>query len=421
MGQPPNEAGMANSLITPDWITKESMRVLTNELKFAGNVNRDYDDQYRQAGAKVGYTVKARLPQRFRTVKGQALVVQSITDTYVPITITDQAQIGIAFGSAEQTMQVDMYRERYIKPAVAQIANTVDLDGLVRCYPEVYNSVGAPGTVPTSNQTYLDAGVLLSNGAAPMDGRVAMLDAKSQAAIANANFAAFNPQKYISEAFRAGQFAGPALAIDSWYMDQNVARHTTGSFTASTPVVSSAGQTGSSLATSGWASGATSLKRGDVFTIAGVYSVNPQSYQANPDLQQFVVTADTTDTTGAATIPISPSIIASGAYQTVSASPALNAAITVVGATSAVGGTLAATGSAQNLVYLPDAFTLVMADLEMPDGGATASRVSSEKFRVSIRFVKQYNINSDQNAARLDIIYGWKTIRPELAARVQGR
>lgn len=412
---------MANSLITPDWITKESMRVLTNELKFAGNVNRDYDDQYRQAGAKVGYTVKARLPQRFRTVKGQALQVQSINDAYVPVTITDQAQIGIAFGTAEQTMQVDMYRERYIQPAIAQMANTIDYDGLVRCYPEVYNSVGTPGTTPTANSTYLDAGVLLTNGAVPMDGRVAILDAKSQAGISNANVAVFNPSAYISESFRKGQFSGPALAIDAWYTDQNVARHTCGSFTASTPLVNGASQSGTSLITDGWASGATTLKKGDIFTIAAVYSVNPQSYQANPDLQQFVVTADISDTTGAMTIPISPAIIASGQLQTVSAAPADDAVITVLGATSASAGTLTAAASAQNLVYHPDAFTLVMADLEMPEGGAMASRVSSKKFKAALRFVKQYNINSDVNAARLDCIYGWKTIRPELAARVQGK
>ena len=411
---------MANSLITPDWITKESMRVLTNELKFAANVNRDYDDQFKQAGAKVGYTVKARLPQRFRTVKGQALVVQSITDTYTPITITDQAQIGISFGSAEMTMQVDSYRERYIKPAVAQMANTVDFDGLVRCYPEVWNSVGTPGSVPTANSTYLDAGVLLTNTAVPMDGRVAVLDAKSQAGISNANVAIFNPQQYIAESFRKGQFAGEALGISSWFTDQNVARHTSGTFTSSTPLVNGAGQTGSSLITDGWASGATTLKRGDIFTIANVFSINPQSYQANPDLQQFVITADASDATGAITLSIQPPIIATGALATVSALPADDAAILVIGQTGATG-TLATTTSAQNLVYHPDAFTVVFADLEEPNGGAKFSRVSSEKYKVAIRFTQQWSIQTDQNAARLDCLYGWKAIRPELAARVQGK
>ena len=120
------------------------------------------------------------------------------------------------------------------------------------------------------------------------------------------------------------------------------------------------------------------------------------------------------------TIPISPSIITSGAYQTVSASPAHQAVITVTGATSATAGTLTATSTSQSLVYHPDAFTMVMADLEMPEGGALASRVSNNQLGVALRFAKQWNIQTDQNAARLDCLYGWKTIRPELAARVYG-
>lgn len=409
---------MANTLITPDWITKESMRVLTNNLKFAGTINRSYDDQFSQAGAKVGYTIKARLPQRFRTTKGQALQVQAINDQFVPVTITDQANVGIAFGTAQMTMEVDMYRERYIKPAAEQLANTIDYDGLSRLYSDVYFSVGTPGTAPTSNLTYLQAGTKLTNAACPIEDRKVVMDPNSMAVIANANLALFNPQAKISEAFRKGMFAADVLGIADWYMDQNVARHTTGTYTASTPLVNGASQTGSSLVTDGWASGATSLKKGDVFTVGGVFAVNPQNYQSTGELQQFVVTQDISDTTGAMTIGISPAIIPSGQLQTVSASPADNAVITVLGATSATAGTLAATVSSQNLLFHPDAFTMASADLEMPQGGADSSRVSSNKLGFSMRFVKQYSIQTDQNAARLDILYGFKTLRPELAARI---
>jgi hypothetical protein len=410
---------MANSLVTPDWITKESMRISTNNLKFAGTIDKSYDDQYKQAGAKVGYTVKARLPQRFRTTKGQALQVQALNDQFVPVTITDQANIGMGIGSAEMTLQVDELRARYVKPAAEQLANTIDFDGLSRCYVEVYNSVGTPGTTPAANLTYLQAGVKLTNGAVPADGRVAILNAIAQATISNANVATFNPAQYISESFRKGQFSGPALAIESWYMDQNVATHTTGTFTSSTPLVNGASQTGSSLISDGWASGATTLKRGDVFTIAGVFSVNPQNYQSTGELQQFVVTADISDTTGAITIPISPSIITSGALQTVSASPADDVSILVVGQTGATG-TLATTNTPQNLVYHPDFATMVSADLEQPDGGAQFSRISSNKLGFALRWVRQYNIQSDQNLSRLDALYGFKVLRPEYGARVQG-
>lgn len=410
---------MANSLVTPDWITKESMRISTNNLKFAGTIDKSYDDQYRQAGAKVGYTVKARLPQRFRTTKGQSLQIQALNDQYVPVTITDQANIGMGIGSAEMTMQVDELRARYVKPAAEQLANTIDYDGLVRCYVEVYNSVGTPGTTPSANLTYLQAGVKLTNGAVPSDNRVAILNAIAQATISNANVATFNPSQYISESFRKGQFSGPALGVESWFMDQNVATHTTGTFTSSTPLVNGANQTGSSLITDGWASGATTIKRGDVFTIAGVYSVNPQNYQSTGDLQQFVVTADASDTTGAITFSISPSIITSGALQTVSNAPADDSVILFVGQTGATG-TLTSTSSPQNLVYHPDFATMVSADLEQPDGGAQSSRISSNKLGFALRWVRQYNIQTDQNLSRLDALYGFKVLRPEYAARVQG-
>lgn len=412
---------MANTLITPDWITKTSARLLLNSLKFAGNVNRSYDDQFKAAGAKVGYTVKARLPQRFRTTKGQAFQQQNINDSYVPVTITDQANVGISFSSASMTMEVEEYRTRYVKPASEQLANTIDYDGLARTYVDVYQAVGTPGVTPTANLTYLQAGAILTDAAAPVSGRVGVLSSESMMTLANANQTLFNPARFQSETFRTGQFAGEALGVSEWYQDQNVARHTTGSFTASTPLVDGANQTGSTININGWASGATTLNQGDTFTIAGVYSVNPQNYQSTGRLQRFVVTATTSDATGVtATLPISPSIITSGQLQTVTASPANDAVVTVLGATSAAGGTLTATLTSQSLIYHPDAFTMVMADLEMPEGGALASRVSNNQLGVALRFAKQWNIQTDQNAARLDCLYGWKTIRPELAARVYG-
>jgi hypothetical protein len=408
---------MANSLITPDWITKESARILVNELQFANNINRDYDDQYRQAGAKMGDTVKARLPQRFRTTKGQALQVQAINDQFVPVTLTDQANVGISFSSAELTMDVDMYRERYIKPASEQLANTIDYDGLSRLYKDVYNAVGTPATAASSNLTYLTAGVKLTNGACPKEGRVAVLDPLSNATIANANVAVFNPQSQISGMFRSGRMSATnALGIAKWYEDQNVARHTSGAYTTATPEVLGANQTGSSLITDGWASGASNLTQGDIFTIEGVYAVNPQNYASTGALQQFVVTQALSDTAGAMTISISPSIITSGQLQTVTASPADNADIFVIGATTA----LTSTVSSQSLIFHKDAFTMVMADLVMPEGGALASRVSDNELGVALRFARQWNIQTDQNAARLDCLYGFKTIRPELACRVYG-
>lgn len=407
---------MANTLLTPTWFTKETARILVNNLKFAANVNRSYDDQYVQAGAKVGYTVNARLPQRFQVTSGDALQVQGLNDQSVPITLTNKRNVAFSYSTASATTELDRIRERYVNPAATALANIADYDGLQQ-YVNIYQAVGTPGTVPNSNLTYLQAGAKLTNSSVPVDGRIAMLDPISMVTIANANLALFNPAAQISEEYRSGQFAGRTLGFSEWYEDQNVAKHVTGTFTASTPLVKGAGQTGSTLVVDGWASGATSLKKGDIFTVGGVFKVNTVSYQSTGELQQFVVTADVTDTAGEISIPISPAIIPSGQLQTVTGSPADNAVVTVLGATSATAGTLAATTTPQSLLYHPDAFTMVMADLHKPTSGVETTAVRSKELGISIRMVQQYQIGNDQEPARLDILYGWATLRPELAVR----
>ena len=409
---------MANSLVTPTWYTKEVARILVNNLKFAANVNRSYDDAYVQAGAKVGYTVNARLPQRFTVTEGQALQTQGINDQYAPITLTHQKNVAYSWSTASMTQEIEAVRERYVKPAATALANVIDYDGLNTVFTDVYQSVGTPGTTPSSNLTYLQAGAKLTNSATPSDGRVAVLDPTSMVTLANANLALFNPSAQISEQYREGQFASRALGVSEWYEDANVAKFTTGSYTTSTPLINGASQTGSSLVTDGWASGAATLNKGDIFTIAGVYGVNPVSYASTGALQQFVVTATTTSVaTDMAALPISPSIITSGQLQTVTASPADNAAITVVGAGAT---TMTATVTSQSLLYHPDAFALVMADLHRPQSGAEATTVRSKELGVSIRMVQQYQIGTDSEPTRLDVLYGWATLRPTLACRVQG-
>ena len=409
---------MANSLVTPTWYTKEVARILVNNLKFASNVNRTYDDQYVQAGAKIGYTVNARLPQRFTVTSGQALQTQGINDQYAPITLTHQKNVAYSWSTASMTQEIEMVRERYVKPAATALANVIDYDGLNTVFTDVYQSVGTPGVTPSSNLTYLQAGAKLTNSAVPSDGRVAVLDPTSMVTLANANLALFNPSAQISEQYREGQFASRALGVSEWYEDANVAKFTTGSYTTSTPLINGASQTGSSLVTDGWASSAATLNKGDIFTIAGVYAVNPVSYSSTGALQQFVVTATTTSSgVDMAALPISPAIITSGQLQTVTASPANDAAITVVGAGAS---TMTATVTSQSLLYHPDAFALVMADLHRPQSGAEATVVRSKELGVSIRMVQQYQIGTDSEPTRLDVLYGWATLRPTLAVRVQG-
>ena len=412
---------MANTLITPSWVTKETARGYVNNLKFAANINKSYSDQFRQNGAKVGATVNVRMPVRFVANHGQAFVQQNILESSVPVTLNDQINVGMGWSSAEGTTDIDMVRERYVAPAADSLANAVDVAAISTVYLDVYSSVGDPGTTPSATLTYLQAGVKLTDQSAPMDGRVAVLDPLAMATIADTSSTLFNPGSTISANYRNGQFGANQLGIGKWAYDQNVQTRTTGSSTAATPLINGASQTGSTLVTDGWASSATTLNKGDIFTIAGVNSVNPQSYNDTGRLQQFVVTATTTSSgVDIAALPISPSIVTSGPLQNVTNSPANNAVITVLGMTSPSGGTMTATASPQSLVFHPDAFTLASADLVTPGGGAKSSFVRSKQYGISIRWVEQYDIMADQNPSRFDVLIGAATLQARLACRVEG-
>jgi hypothetical protein len=273
----------------------------------------------------------------------------------------------------------------------------------------VFSVEGTPGTVPNANSTYLNAAARLTNFATPQGPRRAFINALMRASIANANLALFNPQRDISELWKEAMFSGAALSWDEWYEDVNVFPHTVGPL-GGTPTVNGAGQTGSSIITQAWtAAAANRLNKGDVFTIASVFAVNPQNYRSTTQLQQFVVTANTaSDGAGAATIPIYPPIITSGAYQTVDSSPANAAALTIVGAANTV--------TPQGLGFHPSAFVMASANLVMPNQGE-AKRVRMKDIGMALRFWEGSDIMTDQHPSRLDGIYGFKTQRPEFAVR----
>jgi hypothetical protein len=261
--------------------------------------------------------------------------------------------------------------------------------------------------------TYLNAGVKLDDSATPMDGmRYMCLNPIAQATIVDVLKGLFQSSEQIKKQYMMGQM-GTAIGFD-WMMDQNVNVHTNGAYSG-TPLTNGVPANGATtLVTDGWTS--TSLKKGDVFTIGtlgnGVVAVNPQSRQSTGALQQFVVTADISDTSGNITIPISPAMYSSGPLQNVVALAADGQAITIVGATGV--------STPQNLAFHRDAFTLVMADLEMPGGVDMAARKSDPETGVSMRLVRAYDINNDLFPCRIDVLYGWATLRPELACRIAG-
>lgn len=400
---------MPNALLTIGMITRESLRVLENNLTFAKKVNRQYDDRFGVDGAKIGTVLNVRKPPQYLGRTGQALSIEDATETQVPVTLNTQFGVDIQFSSQDLALSIDDFRDRFIKPAIATVANRIDRDGLL-LHQQVWNSVGTPGTTPNAILTYLLAGVKMDDDATPMDGlRCVVITPLMQATIVDALKGLFQQAAEIAEQYRKGMM-GTAAGFE-WYMDQNVSTHTVGSLLG-TPLVNGASQTGSSIVTDGWTvSSSGVLLKGDVIQFASVNHVNPQSRQDNSVLQDFVVTANVdSDGSGDATVPVQPDLTTSGAFQTVTGSPANNAVITINGAANTV--------TPQGLAFHRDAFTLASADLPLPRGVDMAAQVSDKQLGLSIRMVRAYDINQDQFPCRLDILYGWAALRPELACRI---
>ena len=403
---------MSNTLLTIGMITRETLRVLENELTFTRQINRSYDDQFAKAGAKIGNVLNVRLPVRFSYSQGQGLALQDLTESSVPVTLNMQYQRSFAITSADLALSVDDFRKRFIEKAMKSMANQIDQDGLY-LFHYVNNEVGTPGTVPNTIQTYLDAGTLLSNEAAPLEDRCLVISPAMNGTIVGALTGLFNPQKTVSERWMKGMMSEETVGFD-WYMDQNCGLHTVG-LQGGTPLSNGVNQVGSSIITDGWTASTQVLNFGDIIQFATVYAVNPQSLQSFNTLANFVVTADvTSDVSGNATIPVAINgvgAVATGPYQNVSIAIPDDVAITVNGAAS--------TKSQRGLAFHPDAFTFASADLPLYGGLDMADRIADDQdLKMSMRVIRDYDINLDRAPLRMDLLGGWATLYPQLAVRI---
>jgi len=410
---------MSNTLLTISDITQEALMVLENNCVFADGVTKEYDDRFAVDGAKIGATINVRRPGRFIGTTGPNLNVEDFNETYVPVTLTTQFHVDVQFNTQDLTLSLDDYSKRVLKPAIAAIANKVDRDGLTMAKNNTANTVGTVGTLANAFSTYLTAGAYLDAEGTPKDGeRRIYVEPFTSAALVDNLKGLFNPQANIGELYKKGLMGKEHGGMD-WYMDQNVVNHAWAYGTSAVTVA--VNQTSAGLAT-GWAASSTltisntgscQLNPGDVIQIAGVYGVNPQNRQSYGKLRNFVVT--TAMAAGGTSVTVSPAIIYGGQFQNVSNTPTATAAITVLGVAAS-----AATQNttAQNILCHKNAFTLATADLVVPSGVDFAGRASDKSSGLSIRVVKQYTINNDSIPTRLDVLYGWAPLYPELACRV---
>lgn len=400
---------MANSLLTIDMITRKSLEILENNLTITRNVNRDYDNSFAVQGAKIGSTLRIRVPDRALVTDGATLSVQDDAEQYTALTVSSQKHIGVNFTSAELALQLDDFADRVLKPRISQLAASIDAD-VASAYKSMYASVGTPGTVPATSAVLLAGQQKLNEAAAGMSPRYACVNPAANAGLVEGMKGFFNPTDVIARQFKNGMMGTGVLGYEEIAMSQSIAVHTTGAWgttITSTGTLSTQGQ--ATLPISFTGTGKT-WKQGDVFTIAGVYAVNPQTRQSTGSLQQFVVTADVTATT-TGTLAIAPAIYTSAhALATVDSFPQAGAAVTMLGT--------AATAYPQNLIFHKDAITFATADLLLPQGVDMASRQVHNG--ISMRIVRDYDINNDKMPCRIDVLYGYSVIRPQLGCRLWG-
>jgi len=410
---------MSNNLLTISKITNEALMVLENELTFTGQVDRNYDDQFAVVGAKIGQTVNVRRPGRFIGTTGPQLVVEDFNETSVPVTLSTQFHVDTQFTTQDLALSLDMFSDRVLKPGIAAIANKMDRDGLVTAKNNTANIVGTAGAAPTGLITYLTAAAYLDSEGAPRDGRRSVVvEPFTSATIVDSLKGLFNPTETISKQYTKGLMGRDSGGMN-WYMDQNVVSQTFGSYSGAT--LSCNVTTATGFLTSGWAyssnitigaaSAAATLNQGDTFTIAGVFAVNPQNRQSYGKLRNFVVQSTTAiGSGGTATVTVVPAVITAGQFQNVSVTSSGSQTVTPFNNTGVT--------SPQNILMHRNAFTLACADLELPEGVHFAGRASDKELGLSIRVVRQYTINNDSIPTRLDVLYGWAPLYPELACRI---
>ncbi len=382
-------------------ITLEAVRLWRNTNAFMMQVRTQYDDQYARTGAKIGDTLRIRFPNDYVTGTGPAISVQDTAEQSVTMTLATQNNVGLSFSSADMTLSMDNYVERVLAPAVNNLAGTVAvgiMSGAEGGVSNYQDNTAAGAIISPTATTFLNAGALLDIRSATGMERRLVVDPFTDARVVGSLAGQFNPTPEISAQFRSGAMKS-ALGFN-WMKDQTVIKHTSGSFSAGT--VSGAGQSGTTITTNAITG---TLALGDIITFAGVYAVNRITKQSTGQLQQFAVVAAAAN--AATSISIYPALIpAVGGnavqYQTVTASPANSAAITLLSPASVT--------YRKNIAFVPDAITMATADLYTPDNVSVARRQFDG---VSMRILKQYMVGTDFEVTRLDVLWGALFLRPE--------
>jgi hypothetical protein len=403
---------VANELLTDSIIAKEALMIVENNLTLTKLIARRYEKKFGVNGEKIGDSLSIRLPVRHVGRTGEEMDTQDVQERSIVLKIDQLIGQDLSFSNVDLTLKVDQFRERYLDTACASISNRID-KAFAEEYANCPNFAGSPGVVPSALDSYFDASVVLSNYGVPTNNRSMVVSPRMEVTIINALKGLFQAAAAIARQYETASM-GKVIGFD-WYMDQNITTHTVGAL-GGTPLVNGAGQSGSTIITDGWtAAAAVRLKRGDPITFSSVNGVNPQSRESTSELRQVAVLQDTaSDGAGNMTIPIFPALELAGAYQNVDAGPADNAVIKIFGNAS----TFASVSTKQGLAIHKEWMTGAFVDLDLPKGMAMAARARSEKLPLSIRIVKGYDIRTNKELCRLDVLFGKKQMYEDFACRI---
>jgi aspartate 1-decarboxylase len=387
---------MANTILTPTAVTREALRILHQKLNFVGSITREYDDSFAKDGAKIGDSLKIRLPNQYTVRSGANLSTQDTTESSTTLQVATQKGVDTTFSSSELTLSLDDFSSRILEPAMTVLAANIEYDAM-SMYKDVYQSVWNGGSALTLAKV-LAGKKVLQDALVPLNDRTASLQTQETVDLVDGLKGLFQDSAAVAKQYREG-YMGRTAGFD--FVENTLwPAHTRGG-SNSAYVVNGAGQSGAALVVG---TGATAPSQGDVITIAGVFKVHPETKVSTGILQQFVIGAGATTTS----FPISPAIVATGATQNVSNVPANAAAIAFLGTAS--------TAVSTSMLYQKGAFAFATADLQMPKGVDFSAREVLDG--ISMRIVRQYAIATDTFPCRIDVLYGYKTIRAQLAARL---
>jgi hypothetical protein len=403
---------MANTLLTPTAVTREALRILHQKLNFVSTINRQYDDSFAKSGAKIGDSLKIRLPNQYTVRSGAAISIQDIVESSVTLQVATQKGVDTTFTSDDLTMDLDDFSSRILAPAMSVLAANIESDAM-SMYKQVANHITDVGATITVADV-LNASKVLTDNLAPYDERTLNLSTQDNVDLVDTIKALYNDQTNVGKNYKEGRVASNTFGFSDVMENTMWPQHTSGTDDGTGDyLVNDSGTIAEGSTSITTDTGAGTFVVGDIFYFASVYAVHPETKDTLTKLKEFTVTA--ASGTSATTISFSPAIYSSGAKQNVSAMPANNAALhknesdqtTDVAASADYGVSLA---------YHKDAFCFATADLVMPTGVDFAAREQHDG--ISMRIVRDYAISTDTFPCRLDVLYGYKAIRPELACRI---